>query len=86
MILTCAQCSRKQPLSDEDVASFYPRFFCFSCGAKIPFEVTEAKVFELRHSNDTARALTKSEIAEVPVEAVRKVVKAGGTGAAPSDG
>lgn len=86
MILTCAKCSRKQPLSDEDVAAFYPRFFCFTCGAKMPFSVAEAKVFELRHSNDTNRALEKSEIAAVTVEAVRKVVKAGGPAAAANDG
>lgn len=86
MMLICAKCSRKQPLSDEDVAAFYPRFFCFTCGAKIPFDVSEAKVFELRHSNDTNRALAKGEIAAVPVEAVRKVAKAGGPAAAASDG
>lgn len=86
MMLTCAKCSRKQPLSDEDVASFYPRFFCFTCGAKIPFDLSDAKVFELRHSNDANRALAKSEIAAVPVEAVRKVLKAGGSAAAASDG
>jgi len=47
MILTCAKCGRKQPLTDDDVVNFYPRFFCLSCGTKLPFDVPETKLREL---------------------------------------
>ena len=81
MMLTCAKCGRKHPLSDEDVAFFHPRFFCLSCGDKLPFDVKEAELAQLRASNDRDRRLT--DVAGLPPQdTVRRVHKAtgGGTG------
>ena len=77
MMLTCAKCGRKHPLSDEDVDYFYPRFFCLSCGQKLPFDVTEQELQKLRASNDRNRLLT--DVAGLPSqETVRRVHKSGG--------
>ena len=67
MMLTCAKCGRKHPLSDEDVALFHPRFFCLSCGEKLPFEgVPETKLAELRRSNDRQVLLQASDLQVLP--------------------
>lgn len=58
MMITCEKCGRKHPMSDDDIAYFYPRFFCLSCGQKLNFTVSEAKILELKHSNDPSRKLT----------------------------
>ena len=80
MMLTCAKCARKHPLSDEDVASFYPRFFCLSCGEKLPFDVKEAELARLRASNDRDRRL--SDVAGLPPQdTFRRIHKAAGDGA-----
>ena len=77
MMLTCAKCSRKHPLSDEDIASFYPRFFCLSCGQKLPFDVKEAELARLRASNDRDRRL--ADLAGLPAQdTVRRIHKAAG--------
>lgn len=74
MMLTCAKCGRQHPLSDDDVVSFYPRFFCLSCGAKLPFDVKESELKELRASNDRDRRL--GNVAGLPPEeTVRRVHK-----------
>ena len=76
MMLTCAKCGRKQPLTEDDVANFYPRFFCLSCGQKLTFDVPETKVQELRHSNDPSRRLQSDDLkALAPVTDLRKVAK-----------
>jgi hypothetical protein len=77
MTLTCAKCGRKQPLTDDDVAVFHPRFFCLTCGSRLDFGADEKKVLELRRSNDRARTLAKDELASVPTGQARKVVKIG---------
>lgn len=66
MTLTCAKCGRKHPVTDDDVAAFYPRFFCLSCGVKLPFDVPEKKVFELQHSNDRARTIAAADLQGLP--------------------
>ncbi|HLY12279.1 MAG TPA: hypothetical protein VKW04_23450 [Planctomycetota bacterium] len=66
MMITCAKCGRKHPMTDADIAYFYPRFFCLSCGQKLPFEVPEAKLQELRRSNDPSRRLPAEELASLP--------------------
>jgi hypothetical protein len=74
MMLTCAKCGRKQPLSDDDVANFYPRFFCLSCGEKLPFDLAESELQQLRASNDRDRRLVG--LAGLPSEeTVRRVHK-----------
>jgi Fe2+ or Zn2+ uptake regulation protein len=60
MTLTCEKCGRKHPLTEEEVISFHPRFFCLSCGTTIPFNVPAEKLAELRRSNDPDRRLTDS--------------------------
>jgi hypothetical protein len=75
MTITCAKCGRPQPLTDDDVAAFYPRFFCLTCGSKLEFTVAEAKVLELRRANDRTRTLAKEELNKVPQGELRKVVK-----------
>jgi hypothetical protein len=74
MMLTCAKCGRKHPLSDDDVANFYPRFFCLSCGEKLPFDLKESELQQLRASNDRDRRL--ADVAGLPSEeTVRRVHK-----------
>jgi len=76
MMLTCAKCGRKHPLSDDDVVNFYPRFFCLSCGTKLPFEMKESELQALRGSNDRNRKVT--DLAGLPPQdQFRKVVKSG---------
>jgi len=80
MMLTCAKCGRKHPLSDDDVVNFYPRFFCLSCGDKLPFDVKEAELSQLRASNDRDRRL--SDVAGLPAEeTIRRVHKDASGGA-----
>jgi len=77
MMITCAKCGRKHPLSDDDVVAFYPRFFCLACGVKLPFDISEADLQKLRASNDRDRRLT--DVAGLPSqETVRRVHKASG--------
>ncbi|HLF94406.1 MAG TPA: hypothetical protein VJB14_13165 [Planctomycetota bacterium] len=81
MMLTCAKCGHKHPLSDEDVAFFHPRFFCLSCGDKLPFDVKEVELARLRANNDRDRRLTDVE-GLPPQDTIRRVHKAteGGSG------
>ena len=76
MMLTCTHCGRQHPLTDEDIAYFHPRFFCLSCGRKVEFPVSDAKVLELRHSNDPGRKLSEAELQALPPHSeLRKVAK-----------
>lgn len=84
MMLTCAKCGRKHPLSDEDVAFFYPRFFCLSCGEKLPFTVQDAQLQQLRDSNDRNRRL--ADTAGLPAEDTIRRVHKGVEGADSSGG
>jgi hypothetical protein len=78
MMLTCEKCGRKHPLTEEDVAFFHPRFFCLSCGAKLPFGLDEAKVLELRRKNDPDRRLDEADLKAVAANGgPRKVIKTG---------
>ena len=75
MMLTCENCGRKHPMTDDDIAYFYPRFFCLACGKKLPFTITEAKLAELQHSNDPARVITEDLSKLPPMSEFRKVAK-----------
>jgi len=75
MMLTCSNCGRQHPLTDEDVAYFHPRFFCLSCGKKLPFTIPEAKLAELRHSNDPSRKLSDDLSTLPPQNQLRKVAQ-----------
>ena len=75
MMLTCTNCGRQHPLTDDDVAYFHPRFFCLSCGKKLPFTLPEAKVLELKHSNDPSRRLTEDLSGLPPQDQFRRVAK-----------
>lgn len=74
MMLTCRRCGRKHPVTEDEVAFFYPRFFCLTCGDKVPFPVDEEKVLALRRSNDRDRRLTDANGIRGQ-EGVRKVWK-----------
>lgn len=85
MILTCEKCGRKHPLTDDDVSIFHPRFFCLSCGAKLPFAIDEKGLADLRKNNDRGRRLTDG--AELPPEeTVRRVHKRDGAAGPESGG
>lgn len=76
MMLTCTNCGRKHPMTEEDVAWFHPRFFCLSCGKKLEFAITDAKLLELRHSNDPGRKINEAELQTLPPPGdLRKVAK-----------
>lgn len=62
MILTCTRCGRKHPLSEEDVVFFHPRFFCLSCGEKVPFPIDDEKLSALRRQNDRERKLAEGDL------------------------
>jgi hypothetical protein len=70
MMITCAKCGKQHPMTDADVAYFYPRFFCLSCGQKLPFELPE-----LQHSNDPSRKLTVDLSKLPPLGELRRVAK-----------
>ena len=72
MILTCSKCGARHPLSDDDVVFFHPRFFCLSCGDRIPMKIDRARLEKLRGSNDRDRKLTNSDGAPAP-ETIRQV-------------
>ncbi len=55
--LTCSKCKRTVPLSEDDVAFFYPRFFCLGCGEKIAFPITPEDALKLAHKIDRERSL-----------------------------
>ena len=74
-MLTCENCGRKHPMTDEDIQYFYPRFFCLSCGKKLPFTLPEAKLMELKHSNDPSRRLPADLSALPPQNQFRKVAQ-----------
>lgn len=75
MMITCTNCGRQHPLTDEDVAYFHPRFFCLSCGKKLEFAISDAKLLELRHSNDPSRRLSDDLSKLAPLNELRKVAK-----------
>jgi hypothetical protein len=75
MMIACTNCGRQHPLTDEDVAYFHPRFFCLSCGKKLEFAITDAKLLELRHSNDPSRRFTDDISKLPPPSELRKVAK-----------
>lgn len=82
MMITCSKCGGKHPLSDEDLAAFYPYFFCLTCGEKLSLKDQEAKLQGLRRSNDRARTLAAADLQGLPpAERVRKVVKRDGAAA-----
>lgn len=56
--LTCPKCKRDIPLSEDDVAFFYPRFFCLGCGEKIPFPITPDEALKLAHKIDRDRSVS----------------------------
>lgn len=76
MMITCTNCGRQHPMTDDDIAYFYPRFFCLSCGKKVEFNLPEAKLYELRHSNDPSRRLADADLSGLPPQSqLRKVAK-----------
>ena len=75
MIITCTNCARKHPLTEDDIAYFYPRFFCLSCGQKLPFTISEAELLKLRHSNDPSRRLADDLSVLPPMTEARKVAQ-----------
>ena len=76
MTLTCTNCGRQHPMTEEDIAYFHPRFFCLSCGKKMEFAISEAKLHELRHSNDPGRSLAEADLKSLPaLGELRKVAK-----------
>lgn len=86
MMLTCSKCGRKHPMTDEDVASFHPRFFCLSCGEKLEFSIPEPALSSLRKSNDRSRTIAAADLQGLPpADQARKVVKRDG-GAADGGG
>jgi hypothetical protein len=85
MMLICARCGRKHPLTEDDIAFFHPRFFCLSCGEKLPFPLDDARVQELRHLNDRGRVLDADDLKALDgQDPVRKIHK--GTAGGESSG
>ena len=72
MNLTCGKCGHQHPLSDDDVVFFHPRFFCLSCGDRIPMKIDESSLEKLRVSNNRDRKIENSGGAPAQ-ETVRQV-------------
>ena len=77
MIINCQNCNRKHPFTDEDLAYFYPRFFCLSCGKKLEFALPDSKLQELKRSNDPGRKLQKEDLSTLPPPGELRKVAAG---------
>ena len=73
MILTCDKCGRKHPLSEDDVAFFYPRFMCLSCGTRLEISVEPKTLAELGRMNDRDRRVpdTPAKMGEETVRHIR---------------
>ncbi len=81
-MLTCSKCGRRQPMTDDDVAFFHPRFFCLACGEKLAFDTNEATLAGLRKSNDRSRTLASADLQGLPpADQVRKIAKREGASA-----
>jgi len=81
MMLTCAKCGRKHPLTEDEIVFFYPRFFCLSCGDALSLPVDEARLRDLRSKSDRDRRLPDLKGLEAP-DTVRRVHRrTDGTGA-----
>jgi hypothetical protein len=81
MMLTCAKCGRKHPLTEDDVVFFYPRFFCLSCGDRLSFPLDESQLQQLRSKADRDRRLQDVQGLEAP-DTIRRVHRrADGAGA-----
>lgn len=76
-MITCENCGRKHPMTDDDIQYFYPRFFCLSCGKKLTFAISEAQVKELKHSNDPSRKLAAADLSALPPVGELRRVAAG---------
>lgn len=75
-MLTCAKCGRQHPMTDEDVASFHPRFFCLSCGEKLAFDLDATALASLKRANDRSRTLAAADLQGLPpADQARRVVK-----------
>lgn len=75
-MLTCSKCGRKQPLTEDDIAFFHPRFFCLACGEKLAFPTSEDALQALRGSNDRSRKLGAADLQALPPAGqVLRVVK-----------
>ena len=61
LTLICAHCSRSIPLSEDDVALFYPQFYCLGCGEKIPLPITPEEALKLAHKIDRKRTLNSTD-------------------------
>ena len=82
MMLICSKCGHKQPMTEEDIAFFHPRFFCLACGDKLSFETTEAALAGLRKSNDRSRTLAAPDLQGLPpADQLRKIAKREGASA-----
>ncbi len=85
MMLTCEKCGRKHPLTDDDIVAFHPRFFCLSCGAKLPFAIDAVRLAQLQADNDRSRRLASLKGLESP-DTIRHVRPAGGDSVGTSGG
>lgn len=72
MMLTCEKCGNRHPLTEDEVAFFYPRFFCLACGAKITFPIESDQVDAIRRKNDRDRRLPDVTCVDAP-DTVRHV-------------
>ena len=72
MNLTCEKCGTQQPLSDDDVILFHPRFFCLGCGDRIEMKIDDVLLEKLRGNNNRDRTLDSSKPSP-PKETVRQV-------------
>ena len=72
MNLTCGKCGNQQPLSDDDVVLFYPRFFCLGCGNRVEMKINDLLLQKLRGNNNRDRTLDSSK-PTLPKETVRQV-------------
>jgi len=80
-ILNCPKCSRRNVLSEDDVALFYPSFFCLSCGGKIAIPLQPGEYLKLVRDADRDRSVKVDGPApQAPVRVVAKSDAPGDSG------
>ncbi|MBI4565634.1 MAG: hypothetical protein HY716_13145 [Planctomycetes bacterium] len=64
--LDCPKCSRSNPLTEEELFLFYPRFYCLTCGEKLRIPLSPEEYLRLAHATDLDRRVESYHRAAAP--------------------
>ena len=57
LTLDCPKCGRRNVLTEDDAAFFFPRFLCLSCGNRLAIPLSTDEFLELVRNPDRDRRL-----------------------------